>query len=321
MGLEAEFVEIAWETKELELAAKSIDCIWNGMTITPERAEAMSITVPYMANKQVVVAKAENAEKYATAEGIENVVIVAEAESAGEEVATSDAFFSKASYTAVDSQAKALMEVSSGTAGACVVDYVASIGMIGEGTDYENLVVVPTGEFSPEEYGVAFRKGSDITEKVNAAMKEASETYLKDVLGSEKLVFDIIKKELIEVKEKFGDSRKTKIVAAEGEFEIEDLIKEEQTVITLSHFGYVKRMPIDTYKSQRRGGKGVIVYKPTPITGMVKGAALVSDEDNILIIGDKTSICIAATDIPALGRASSGNQMIKNGKVIAVSKI
>ena len=70
--------------------------------------------------------------------------------------------------------------------------------------------------------------------------------YLKDVLGSEKLVFDIIKKELTEVKEKFGDARKTKIVAAEGEFELEDLIKEEQTVITLTHFGYIKRMPIDT---------------------------------------------------------------------------
>ena len=193
LGVEAKFIEIDWNTKEVELAAKSIDCIWNGMTITPERAEAMSITVPYMANKQVVVAKAENAEKYATAEGIENVVIVAEAESAGEEVATSDAFFSKASYTAVDSQAKALMEVSSGTAGACVVDYVASIGMIGEGTDYENLVVVPTGEFSPEEYGVAFRKGSDITEKVNAAMKELAEEGTLETIAKKYKLEELLK--------------------------------------------------------------------------------------------------------------------------------
>lgn len=175
LGVEAKFIEIDWNTKEIELAAKSIDCIWNGMTITPERAEAMSITAPYMANKQVVVAKAENADKYNTAEGLDKVVVVAESESAGEEVATSDEFFANASYTAVDSQAKALMEVSSGTAGACVVDFVASIGMIGKGTDYENLVVVETKEFSPEEYGVAFRKGSDITEKVNAAMKELAE--------------------------------------------------------------------------------------------------------------------------------------------------
>ncbi len=193
LGVEAKFIEIDWNTKEVELAAKSIDCIWNGMTITPERAEAMSITVPYMANKQVVVAKAENAEKYATAEGIENVVVVAEAESAGEEVATSDDFFSKASYTAVDSQAKALMEVSSGTAGACVVDYVASIGMIGEGTDYEDLVVVPTGEFSPEEYGVAFRKGSDITEKVNAAMKELAEDGTLETIAKKYKLEDLLR--------------------------------------------------------------------------------------------------------------------------------
>ena len=172
LGVEAKFIEIDWNTKEVELAAKSIDCIWNGMTITPERAEAMSISTPYMANKQVVVAKAENAEAYKTAEGLDKVIIVAEAESAGESVATSDEFFSKASYTAVDSQAKALMEVSSGTAGACVVDYVASIGMIGEGTDYENLVVVETGDFSPEQYGIAFRKGSDITAKVNEVIAE-----------------------------------------------------------------------------------------------------------------------------------------------------
>ena len=175
LGVEPKFIEIDWNTKEVELAAKSIDCIWNGMTITPERAEAMSITTPYMANKQVVVANAENADKYNTAEGLDKVVVVAEAESAGEEVASTDEFFNKATYTAVDSQAKALMEVSSGTAGACVVDFVASIGMIGEGTDYEDLVVVETKEFSPEEYGVAFRKGSDITEKVNEAMKELSE--------------------------------------------------------------------------------------------------------------------------------------------------
>ena len=79
--------------------------------------------------------------------------------------------------------------------------------------------------------------------------------HLKEILGSERLVFDVIKEELLEVKDKFGDDRKTKIAAAEGEFEVEDLIKEEQTVITLSHFGYIKRMPIDTYKSQKRGGK------------------------------------------------------------------
>ena len=81
--------------------------------------------------------------------------------------------------------------------------------------------------------------------------------YYREVLSSERLVFDIIKKELTEIKEKYGDERKTKIAAAEGEIDVEDLIKEEQSVITLTHFGYIKRMPVDTYKSQKRGGKGI----------------------------------------------------------------
>ena len=175
LGIDVEFVEIDWTTKEIELAAKSIDCIWNGMTITPERAEAMSISVPYMANKQVLVAKAENADAYSTPGNLEDKIVVAEAESAGEGVATGDNYFASANYVAVDTMAKALLEVSSGTADACVVDYVAAIGMIGEGTDYADLETVDTDDFSPEEYGVAFRKGSDVTEMANAAMKALAE--------------------------------------------------------------------------------------------------------------------------------------------------
>ena len=94
-----------------------------------------------------------------------------------------------------------------------------------------------------------------IEEEYNELMKLIA--YLKEVLSSETLVYNIIKEELLQVKEKYGDERKTKIVAAEGEFEIEDLIKEEQTVIALTHFGYIKRMPIDTYSRQKSGGKGI----------------------------------------------------------------
>ena len=94
-------------------------------------------------------------------------VVVAEKESAGEEVAKTLEGYT---YTAVDTQAKALMEVSSGTADAAIVDYVMSIGSIGEGTDYENLKVEGTG-FNEENYGIAFRKGSDLTAKVNEAIK------------------------------------------------------------------------------------------------------------------------------------------------------
>lgn len=92
-----------------------------------------------------------------------------------------------------------------------------------------------------------------IDEEYNELMKLIE--YYREVLSSERLVFDIIKKELTEIKEKYGDERKTKIAAAEGEIDVEDLIKEEQSVITLTHFGYIKRMPVDTYKSQKEEEK------------------------------------------------------------------
>ena len=170
LGVEAKFQLIDWSAKETELNGKTIDCIWNGMTITPERLENMSISTPYMANKQVVIVKAENAEKYTKAEDFAGANVVAEIESAGEEVAKTNEFFANANYNPVDTQAKTLMEVKSGVADCAVVDYVLSIGMIGEGTDYEDLVVVDALAFADEEYGIAFRKGSDVTAAVNAAI-------------------------------------------------------------------------------------------------------------------------------------------------------
>lgn len=170
LGVEAEFVEIDWNAKETELSAKMIDCIWNGMTITSERAENMSISVPYMANKQVIITKAENAEKYAAS--LDGAKIVAESGSAGEELATTNDFFKNGDFTAVGSQATALSDVKAGVADVAVVDYVLSIGSIGEGTDYSDFVIIEKEEFGSEEYGIAFRKGSDMTEKVNAAIKE-----------------------------------------------------------------------------------------------------------------------------------------------------
>ena len=134
--------------------------------------------------------------------------------------------------------------------------------------------------------------------------------YLKDVLGSEKLVFDIIKKELIEVKEKFGDSRKTKIVAAEGEFEIEDLIKEEQTVIALTHFGYIKRMPLDTYKSQKRGGKG-ITGMATREEDFVKQIFTASTHDTLLFFTNKGKVYrLRGYEVPEAGRTARGTAIV-----------
>ncbi|MBR1481927.1 MAG: transporter substrate-binding domain-containing protein [Ruminococcus sp.] len=167
LGVNAEFQEIEWDSKEIELNAKTIDCIWNGLTITPDREANMSISIPYMQNKQVMVVKEENADKYKTAEGLKDAKVVAEAGSAGEEVAKTDEFFKDAKYTPADSQAKCLLEVKSGTSDVAIIDYVMSIGTLREGSDYANLTMVPDKDFSPELYGIAFRKGSDLTNKVN----------------------------------------------------------------------------------------------------------------------------------------------------------
>lgn len=113
---------------------------------------------------------------FAACGGNTAMTIVAEKESAGEKVVQTDAFFKDYTYTAVDTQSKALMEVSSGTADGCVVDYVCSIGMIGEGTDYADLAVVDKYAFNDEQYGIAFRQGSTkAVAMVNAAINELIE--------------------------------------------------------------------------------------------------------------------------------------------------
>lgn len=147
-----------------------------------------------------------------------------------------------------------------------------------------------------------------IDEEYNELMKLIA--YLKDVLNSEKLVCDIIKKELIEVKEKFGDERKTKIVAAEGEIEIDDLIDEGQTVIALTHFGYVKRMPIDTYKSQRRGGRGITGIA-TREEDFVKELFTASTHDTILFFSNKGKLYrLRGYEVPEASRKAKGTAIV-----------
>ena len=147
-----------------------------------------------------------------------------------------------------------------------------------------------------------------IEEEYNELMKLIA--YLKEVLNSEKLVFDIIKQELTEVKEKYGDERKTKIVAAEDDFEVEDLIKEENSVVTLSHFGYIKRMPVDTYKSQRRGGKG-ITGVTTKEDDFVKQIFTASTHDTILFFSNKGKLYyLKGYQIPEAGRTAKGTAIV-----------
>ncbi len=147
-----------------------------------------------------------------------------------------------------------------------------------------------------------------IEEEYNELMKLIA--HLREILASERLVFDIIKEELLEIKEKYGDERLTKIVAAEGEIDDEDLIKEEQNVITLTHFGYVKRMPIDMYKSQKRGGKG-IAGMATREEDFVKKIFTASTHDTILFFSNKGKVyTLKGYELPEAGRTAKGTAIV-----------
>ncbi len=168
LGVEPEFVVIDWDNKFLELDSKSIDCIWNGMTITEEAKLNASVSKAYVKNAQVVVMNKDKAADYKSAEDMKELKFVAEAGSAGEAAINDNGL--NANFTAVAAQSDALLEVMSGSADACVIDITMANAMTGEGTSYAALTSVC--ELTTEEYGIAFRKNSDITEKVNAIMDE-----------------------------------------------------------------------------------------------------------------------------------------------------
>ena len=168
LGVEPEFVEINWDTKVVELDAKSIDCIWNGMTLTEDIMANTATTKAYAKNAQVVVVKEGTA--YTSTADLAGKTVVAEAGSAGEAAIQGDENLAKADYVSKSVQTDCLMEVAAGTADAAVLDLTLANAMIGEGTDYASLAIVD--ELNAEEYGVAFRKGSDAAAAVDAAFDE-----------------------------------------------------------------------------------------------------------------------------------------------------
>lgn len=166
LGVDVEFVEIDWDNKILELDSKTIDCAWNGMTLTPEVTSAMDCTNAYCNNSQVVVLPADTAEQYQDVESLADLSFAVEAGSAGEAAASDNGL----NYTSVDSQASALMEVSAGTSDAAIIDLLMAAAMVGEGTSYDNLAAGMT--LVDEEYGVGFRKGSDMVDELNSFFAE-----------------------------------------------------------------------------------------------------------------------------------------------------
>ena len=158
-----------------------------------------------------------------------------------------------------------------------------------------------------------------IEEEYNELMKLIA--HLKDILSSATLVYDIIKEELLEIKDKYGDDRLTKIVPAAGEFNAEDLIKEEQTVVALTHFGYIKRMPIDIYRSQRRGGKGITGIA-TREEDFVKQIFTASTHDTILFFSNKGKLYkLRGFEIPEAGRTARGTAIVNLLNLDAGEKI
>ena len=167
LGLSVEFMEIDWDNKILELTSGSIDCVWNGMTLTDEVKKSMSCTEPYVLNSQVVVVPKDKAAQYSDAASIAELNLAVEAGSAAAGVAADNGF---ANVNEVDKQATALMEVAAGTSDACIIDKTMAEAMTGAGTSYADLTVAFV--LCDEEYGIGFRPGSDLTAKVNELLAQ-----------------------------------------------------------------------------------------------------------------------------------------------------
>ena len=167
LGVKVEFVEIVWDNKVLELDSKTIDCVWNGMTLTSEVTSAMACSNAYCNNAQVVIVPADKAADYQTVESVKDLTFAAEAGSAGEAELNALGY----SVTPVSAQSDA-------------IDSLMAAAMVGEGTGYANLTY--TCGLNSEEYGVGFRKGSDLVQKLNdffkasyadGSMLKIAETY------------------------------------------------------------------------------------------------------------------------------------------------
>lgn len=180
LGVEVEFVEIDWDNKIMELDGKTIDCVWNGMTLTDEVTSSMECSNAYCNNAQVVILPADIAGNYQDIDSLAAFAFAVEAGSAGEEQAVALGL----DYTPVKAQSDALMEVAAGTSDAAIIDSLMAGAMVGENTGYADLTY--TIGLNSEEYGVGFRKGSDLAASLNdffvasyadGTMMECAETY------------------------------------------------------------------------------------------------------------------------------------------------
>lgn len=167
LGVECQFIEIDWDNKLMELENKSIDVLWNGMTLTEDVKKSMAYTNPYAMNAQVVVVPADKADLYQDEASLADLTFAVESGSAGMEAAVAANY----NFNEVAAQANALTEVAAGTSDAAIIDLLMAGAMIGEGTSYPNLTY--TVELTPEEYGIGCRKDSDLAEHINGVLKDS----------------------------------------------------------------------------------------------------------------------------------------------------
>ncbi|MDO5145419.1 MAG: transporter substrate-binding domain-containing protein [Eubacteriales bacterium] len=202
LGIKMNFEEINWDSKEIELNSKNIDCIWNGMCSTKERQENMALSAPYLYNTQAMVMKADRQDEIMA--DVSGLTVTAEKGSTGEgklqgtiadddtvEVSAAE-YFADSNYVASDSMAKALMEVKAGTADLALVDSVAAYGMVGPDTDYSDMVINVDNNFGLQEYVIGFRKGSDLEAKVSAAIDELYADGTVDALAEKYNLSDML---------------------------------------------------------------------------------------------------------------------------------
>lgn len=187
LGVDVEFLEIDWDNKVFELNSKAIDCVWNGMTITEEVQRNMRLSDPYVKNAQVIVMDQEFAADYNAMALLQVLDFAVEAGSAGAEALDA---LEITDYIQVQSQSAALMEVAAGTADACVIDITMARAMTGPGTGYPDLAIAQ--DLNTEEYGIGFRKGSDLAEAVNGIMAELMSDGTLDALA-EKYSLTLVK--------------------------------------------------------------------------------------------------------------------------------
>ncbi|MCM1334722.1 MAG: transporter substrate-binding domain-containing protein [Bacteroides sp.] len=193
LGVTPKFQEIDWNQKETELKSKAIDCIWNGLTVTEDRKENMAFTDPYVDNRQVLVIRKENADKYVAESDLAGVKAAAESGSAGETAIAESAALSTGEFIGCAAQKDALLEVKAGTADVCVIDYVMATGSIREDSDYADLMVVEGVQLAPEQYAIGLRLEDTATvAKFNETIKALADEGTLQALAEKYGLLDVL---------------------------------------------------------------------------------------------------------------------------------